>query len=489
MYALSFFAIGFLVIIFIQNLFFYNTYKDKAYLWYALYSLIIIVDQLYINFRRHKLFIHDLDALQNLSSVHTALEWLYNSAYLIFVVEFGGKFLFSKKQAKNVKNIVYFLAIVMLIAFNIDLVYKTSLVRNGFLIVQVPMLILLSIYIYVYLFRMKSIVKYYLIPGSMAFSIFSILALLASLSKNNVAWAWQFFYIGVFLENIFFSMGLAVKQKVVINERNTSQLELIKQKKKNEELRNSITKKLKDEVSRKTIEIVSLNKKAEEEKIKQLEIEFDKQMVEMKVSSLQSQMNPHFIFNSLNSIKLYIIKNDKENAVYYLNKFSKLIRKILTASREKEVSLQEELETLELYANIENIRFKNEIQISLVIDEKLNLSTIKIPPLILQPFIENAIWHGLSNKKDNKKLSIEVLKKEEGFVQIKIKDNGIGRKKSAEIKSRRFHKKESIGLKLTQERLISFSKKFNNDFTLVFYDLEENNQASGTEVIINLPTI
>ena len=190
-------------------------------------------------------------------------------------------------------------------------------------------------------------------------------------------------------------------------------------------------------------------------------------------------MNPHFIFNSLNSIKLNIIKDNKENAVYYLNKFSKLIRKILIISREKEVSLQDEIDALELYISIENLRFKNTIDFSLNIDESVNLETIKIPPLILQPFIENAIWHGLSPKEGSKKLKVSVVNDSLNYVQIIIEDNGIGRKKAKEFKAQKMIKKDSIGLKLTQERLAVFSNHLKQKHQIIFEDLE-----AGTRVII-----
>jgi sensor histidine kinase YesM len=192
-------------------------------------------------------------------------------------------------------------------------------------------------------------------------------------------------------------------------------------------------------------------------------------------------MNPHFIFNSLNSIKLNIIKNNKENAVYYLNKFSKFIRKTLTISREKEVSLQDEIDTLELYVSIENLRFKNEIQYSTNIDKNINLETIKIPPLILQPFVENAIWHGLSPKKGEKKLHLSITKKGLNYIEITIKDNGIGRKKAQEFKAQKMIKRESVGLKLTEERLAIFSGHLKQKHQIVFEDLEQ-----GTKVVVKL---
>ncbi|WP_445748652.1 sensor histidine kinase [Polaribacter sp.] len=235
------------------------------------------------------------------------------------------------------------------------------------------------------------------------------------------------------------------------------------------------------EVDAKTAEIIILNKIAEEERIKKLELAYEKEIAELKVTSLQSQMNPHFIFNSLNSIKLNIIKNNKENAVYYLNKFSKLIRKILTISREKEVSLQDEIDALNLYINIENLRFKNQIQYFFEVDHYLNLETIKIPPLILQPFVENAIWHGLSAKEGEKILKISICRNQSNALEVIIEDNGIGRKKAAQIKEQKILKRESIGLKLTDERLAVFFNQLKQKHQIIFEDLNQ-----GTRVIIRL---
>jgi tetratricopeptide (TPR) repeat protein len=214
----------------------------------------------------------------------------------------------------------------------------------------------------------------------------------------------------------------------------------------------------------------------------------EKQILMLEQDMLRSQMNPHFIFNSLNSIKLYIINNEKENAVYYLNKFSKLIRKILIASTEKEISLEDELDTMQLYINIENIRFSNEIDFNIQIDEAINTANIKVPSLILQPFLENALWHGLSSKKEDKKVSLQVTKTSEEFITICITDNGIGRSKSDEINNNKTLKPKSVGIAITKARLANFSKSYTGDYKITIedlYDLENN--PSGTKVIINIP--
>lgn len=478
----SIFIIGVLIIIILQNIFLFTSYKDKAYLWYAIYALIIFVDQILINITIYHNSVLNKELVGSSLPIHPALEWLYNSAYLMFVTELGGAALFKDKTARNLKNIIKYLTCFLAILFVYDVVFNANFVRIFFLILFVPVLILMSFFIYYHLFKMKTTVKYYIILGSLSFSIFSILALTTSIfTKNNLYYAWTFFYAGVFIENIFFSLGLVVKQRLIFEEKNETQKKLIEQFNENENLKNILTDRLKKDVETKTAEIIILNKIAEEERIKQLELSYQKEIAELKVTSLQSQMNPHFIFNSLNSIKLHIIKNNKENAVYYLNKFSKLIRQILMISREKEVSLKDELDTLLLYISIENLRFKNEIQFVTEIAENLNLETIKIPPLILQPFVENAIWHGLSPKEGEKKLKISVSKNQPNTVEIAIEDNGIGRKSAAEIKEKKFIKRESIGLKLTEERLAVFSNHLKYKHQIFFEDLNQ-----GTRVTMKL---
>lgn len=203
---------------------------------------------------------------------------------------------------------------------------------------------------------------------------------------------------------------------------------------------------------------------------------------------LNTQMNPHFIFNALNSIKLYIVNNEQKNAVHYLNKFSKLIRKILETSKIKETSLAEELETMDLYMSIENIRFSNEIVHETIVNPSINLDTIKVPPLVLQPFLENAIWHGLSSKKGDKKVTISVKQPDKDFVEISIEDNGIGRKESAKIKANKVINRKSIGINLTKERLENFVKDFHNNFSLTYKDLvDTNNNALGTKLTLQIP--
>ena len=214
----------------------------------------------------------------------------------------------------------------------------------------------------------------------------------------------------------------------------------------------------------------------------------EKKILTLEQDMLRIQMNPHFIFNSLNSIKHYIINSEKENAVYYLNKFSKLIRKILVASKEKDIPLSDELETMELYMNIENIRFSNEIDFQISIDKDINANNIKVPSLILQPFLENALWHGLSSKEKDKKITIEVNKSDKKHVIISITDNGVGRKISEEINKQKTLKRKSVGIALTRDRLENFSKRYTNMYNMKIEDLyDAQGKGTGTKVILDIP--
>ena len=223
---------------------------------------------------------------------------------------------------------------------------------------------------------------------------------------------------------------------------------------------------------------------------RQSQLNAEKKLLTLEQSMLRSQMNPHFLFNSLNSIKLYIINNEKKNAVHYLNKFSKLVRKILEASSQREISLAEELETVALYMNIENIRFSNEINFNVYVKDDINTHNIKIPSLILQPFLENALWHGLSSKNGEKNIDLEIKKGKNGFIEIIITDNGVGRDAAEKIKDSKVLKRKSVGIDITKERLANFSRDYENYFHVEIIDkFDDDTNSIGTQIVIYIPII
>lgn len=476
------FFIGALFLLSIYHLILFIQNKDKSFLFYSFYTGFIFLRSLH---EPQNCFLNQLDSIEPLLNTtgyfSTNLEWAYNTIYFVFAFTFIDLKSYSKKWYRFIFGAVAFL---LFLNVFIEIIYLTTTIKNIYSVfrwVFIVLLLLLSIIGYIPLFKIKGVLKYYIIVGSLSFLFFSILALIVSkyglISKGthiNVS----IFYVGAIIENLCFSLGLGHRQKLILQQKYESQQKLIDKYEENEYLQLEIKKQLE-------LDMVAVSKKIKQEKLELLKEKYDKELVKLKLTLLQSQMNPHFIFNSLNAIKLYIINNEKENAVYYLNKFSKLIRKILDATRKKETTLAEEIDTIELYLNIENIRFNNEIDFKIIIDKKTDL-TIKMPPLILQPFVENALWHGLANKKNNKKLTIQIKKDTVNCLLIKIKDNGIGRTKSLAIKKQKIHRKKSFGIALTKERLSNFFKGYHYSLTIV--DLYDGKNAIGTEVILKLPT-
>lgn len=211
---------------------------------------------------------------------------------------------------------------------------------------------------------------------------------------------------------------------------------------------------------------------------------FEKELLELEAKALRMQMNPHFIFNSLNSIKSIIDKNENEKAAMYLTTFSKLIRILFQNSDKREVSLYEELETCRLYTTLEKMRFGDKVNFIFDVDETLDLKDIKVPALILQPFIENAIWHGLVPTEDGGRIVVSVQQKGTA-VECIIDDNGIGRALSGKFKAAYQTDHQSKGITLTQKRL-ELDKILNNreDDIKITDKIKEADGCRGTTVTL-----
>lgn len=221
------------------------------------------------------------------------------------------------------------------------------------------------------------------------------------------------------------------------------------------------------------------------EKTEKLKTEFNKKLAETRMSALRAQMNPHFIFNCLNSINRYIIKNDAKTASLYLTKFAKLIRHILDNSSHSQIALSKELESLKLYIEMESLRFENKFTFEITTAETIDLDSIEIPPLIIQPYVENAIWHGLLHKEGEGKLWIE-LKQIDHWLLIIVEDNGIGRKASEKYKSIHAPTRKSVGIKLTEERLKLGIENGQVNETIIEDLMQPNGEAAGTRVTLKI---
>lgn len=217
-----------------------------------------------------------------------------------------------------------------------------------------------------------------------------------------------------------------------------------------------------------------------------VEESYRNRLVKAELKALRTQMNPHFIFNSLNSIKSFIVENDRRNASDYLNKFSKLIRLILNHSKSDLITLTEELQAISLYIDMERLRFAS-FDFYVKLPEGVDTEDISVPPMIIQPYLENAIWHGLLHKKEGHgKLELIIEQQDDDALFITIRDNGVGRLAASQLRSKSALDRKSHGMSITQERL----QRSHGDTgvgTVHLIDLHEQGKPAGTEIQITLP--
>ena len=213
-----------------------------------------------------------------------------------------------------------------------------------------------------------------------------------------------------------------------------------------------------------------------EERRKEADLKAKVSDTEMKV--LRLQMNPHFIFNSLNSVSDYISKHETTTANYFLSKFAKMMRQVLENSEKKEITLTEDLQVVETYIQLESLRLRNEVNYEICIDPGIDPDVTLVPPLIIQPFVENSIWHGLSGKTCPGKISIRIIR-EDGMIHYIVEDDGIGRKEAGK---RAAGGRQSMGLRITLDRIDIINQTRRVKAGVEIFDLSE-----GTRVEVRLP--
>ena len=223
----------------------------------------------------------------------------------------------------------------------------------------------------------------------------------------------------------------------------------------------------------------------DEHEAAQQKMELQNQVLQIESKALRAQMNPHFIFNCLNSIKSLIQEAEHKKAIHYLTLFASFIRNVLHYSEEKQISLDQEIEISRLYLEMEKLRFENSFTYQIESDPSIDTSFIRVPPMILQPFLENAIWHGLMHKTGKRLLKLEVRAEGE-FVKCVVDDNGVGRKQAAILQTNTHTGHRSFGTKLIQDRLGINKEMFDHHFEVNIIDKMANGVAAGTRVEISL---
>jgi sensor histidine kinase YesM len=425
---------GGLFVLFLYHFLIFFQNKSKLYLYYSLYLLALT-----IYFLQHVLN-GQFQPFYNY--INFSIQFLAYAAYVAFARDL------LDTRTHLIKWDKFFeleIKVLLLLAFTfalIQLFFGYEFQIRAFTIVA-PLLSLFTLLTYyIIVTRIKDNFSRYFVVASF---IYVVLANISFLEKflgtefftSKGVEPMFFIYLGAILQSIIFSviLGFIIKR--------------IEQKSKNAEVRLAI-------------------------KLKEME--------ELKMTALQSQMNPHFLFNSLNSINNFVLKSDVEKASDYITKFSRLIRVILNSSSSPTSTLSEELGILSLYVKLEQMRVSGGFDYIVNVDEKLNLENIKVPPLFLQPFIENAIWHGIM-KKDGDKQIVLTIKKEQAKVLCLIEDNGIGINKAKEL-DHMSQKRKFFGAAATENRIRILYK--NKDVKIETKDISTQKQ-SGTQVLVSFP--
>jgi len=425
---------GGIFVLFIYHLIIYFQNKKNLYLYYSLYLLAIsvllsepLINSIFPNYSNFSEFpiqflayaTYIAFARELLDSRHKLLEW-------------------DKYFEIEIKILLVLAPIFILIQFLFGIEYQVK----AFMVIA-PIISLFTIFSFYVIIKNinDNSAKYFVIATS-------FYLVLANISFLELIFGLEpFLEIGV--EPMFFIYAGVVIQCLILSVVIGSMIMEIEQKSKNAEIRLAV-------------------------KLKEME--------ELKMTALQSQMNPHFLFNSLNSINNFVLKSDVEKASDYITKFSRLIRVILNSSSSPTSTLAEELGILSLYVKLEQMRVNGGFDYIVNVQENLNLDPIKVPPLFLQPFIENAIWHGIMKVDGDKRIELSIKKEGDKILCI-IEDNGIGINKAKDLEHMS-QKRKFFGAKATENRIRMLYQ--NNEVQIETKDISSS-KATGTMVLISFP--
>lgn len=334
----------------------------------------------------------------------------------------------------------------------------------------------------VLIIQSESPIKKYLLAGSLSLVIITLVPTLINFYILDLSYIQNLFlnylpfwsYLGLTIECFCFALALVYRSRLVEIQ--------------NQTLQENYTIQLREELAARTKEIEEKNVELEAQHIRQVEMAFEQKLAETEMTALRSQMNPHFIFNCLNSIKFFAAQNNGTLASEYLTKFSRLIRRVLENSRLPKVTLQNELEALDLYLEMEVMRFNQKLSYEIKVSDDLEPEFVEIPPLLIQPYVENAIWHGLMHKKEGGKVTVHIEQAEIHLLRVTITDNGVGRANAALLKSKSATNHKSFGMRVTSERIQLINQLYQSHTHVHVNDLvNDQGEGCGTEVVLTIP--
>ena len=475
--------IGCLLLMSLYTFFQYILNRDKAFLFYALYAALAFCWMMEFANPRFQL-----------GFVPSFMPWLghpvsFSFTYILSILHalFLSRLLSIPAQqpgiwriARPLIFILAFLQVMVVVQLFTGILIKST--AWYFLIDGLPG-VLMGLLMIIATIRSKSKLKIYLLVGEIIL-YFYVIALsplqgyfttfdLSPQLRAFVNYPPIFIALGLFTELFCFLLALARRNKLIETEKN--------------HLQENYAGQLETELTKRTHEIEQQSLQLEKQHADQLKLSFEQKLSEIEMSALRAQMNPHFIFNCLNSIKLYTTDNESAKAADYLTKFSRLIRLVLENSRSEKVTLKNELEALSLYMEMEAMRFKNKLNFTIKTDPDLDTDLVEIPPLLLQPYVENAIWHGLMHKKEGGSVQVKISQLKAERLQITITDDGIGRARAAELKSKSAIAGKSFGMKVTGERIALINHLYKSNAKVQVNDLTDvQGNAAGTEVVIEI---
>lgn len=425
---------GGLFVLFLYHLIIYFQNRNQLYLYYSLYLFTItlyllqpLLDNLNTNYLLYANF---------------SVQFLAYAAYIAFariLIDTRGNLLRWDKYFELEIKILVLLAPIFIL---IQLLFGYEFQEKAFTVIA-PLLTLFTLYsFYIILNKINNNSTIHFVIATLFYLVFANITFFELIVGKEA-------FINLGVQPMFFVYAGVVIQCLLLSVIIGSIIKKIEEKSKNAEVRLAV-------------------------KLKEME--------ELKMTALQSQMNPHFLFNSLNSINNFVLKSDVEKASDYITKFSRLIRVILNSSSSPTSTLAEELGILSLYVKLEQMRVNGGFDYIVNIEENLNLDPIKVPPLFLQPFIENAIWHGIMKKEGEKTIEL-TIKKENDKVFCIIVDNGIGINKAKELEHMS-QKRKFFGAKATENRIRMLYQ--NSQVHIETKDISSNIKT-GTQVSISFP--
>jgi sensor histidine kinase YesM len=469
--------------------------KDRAYLYYALLGL----SNALLSVSHGEYPPLELPWFENLRGVElfdlvNAIAIAMQGLFVLEILQLKIKFPRITSAVKWFLFLQLFIGILFTTAWIINKQYRYIFLVTINPIFRLLLFLLMLIWVWYLATIRKGFYRFIFLGAVTISTAFAVSFVIRSFNLYYLLPAWlgagdqrgglnHFIQIALVIDMCFYFAGLAYRDRQVEKDKIIFQEQLIQQLETNKELQEKFTGELQQQVKEKTAELIKQREAFEAEREAKLLADFNRKFSESELKALRSQMNPHFVFNILNTIEAYALDNNKEAASEMIQKFSRLTRLVLENSMNQLVPFENDLKALQLYVELEQMRYADKFMVVYNIQEQITEGDYLIPPMIIQPFVENAILHGLRNKPDGNGILNLSASLQNGYIVVRVEDNGIGRVKAAALKANNPIQKKSLGLKVTQDRISIFNNlSQNRKANVEIQDLDE-----GTRVMIWLP--